>query len=128
MCQTLSVLLMVKRLAIRLIALIIIKNLNISIIGLRFLTIISVMIVRTVTGRVELNGLFTTDFVMGLMVVLTLFVAALSHLRRVKTARKSRFNLIVIRISLILLISFRVRRFFLFFFFFLKEYWRLCCY
>nr|YP_004842040.1 NADH dehydrogenase subunit 4 [Mytilus californianus]ACV65349.1 NADH dehydrogenase subunit 4 [Mytilus californianus] len=109
---------MVKSLAISLIALIIMKNLNMSIIGLSFLTIMSVMMVSTVTGSVELNGLFTTDFVMGLMVVLTLFVAALSHLSSVKTARKSSFNLMVISISLILLMSFSVSSFFLFFFFF----------
>ena len=118
MCQIMSVLLMVKRLAIRLIALIIIKNLNVSIIGLSVLTILSIGAARVATGGVELNGLYSTDFVMGLMITLTLFVAILSYLSRAKVSRKARFNLMVIRISLILVIRFRVRRFFLFFFFF----------
>jgi len=117
MCQIMSVLLMVKRLAIRLIALIIIKNLNVSIIGLSVLTILSIGAARVATGGVELNGLYSTDFVMGLMITLTLFVAILSYLSRAKVSRKARFNLMVIRISLILVIRFRVRRFFLFFFF-----------
>jgi len=120
MCQIMSVLLMVKRLAIRLIALIIIKNLNVSIIGLSVLTILSIGAARVATGGVELNGLYSTDFVMGLMITLTLFVAILSYLSRAKVSRKARFNLMVIRISLILVIRFRVRRFFLFFFFFRK--------
>ena len=118
MCQIMSVLLMVKRLAIRLIALIIIKDLNVSIIGLSVLTILSIGAARVATGGVELNGLYSTDFVMGLMITLTLFVAILSYLSRAKVSRKARFNLMVIRISLILVIRFRVRRFFLFFFFF----------
>lgn len=109
---------MVKSLTIRLIALIIIKNLNMTIIGLRFLTIISIEATRVVIKKVEFNGLYSIDLVIGIMITLTLFVRFLSYLSRAKIARKSRFNLVIIRIRIVLVISFRVRRFFLFFFFF----------
>nr|AWN58415.1 NADH dehydrogenase subunit 4 [Mytilus edulis] len=109
---------MVKSLAISLIALIIMKNLNVSIIGLSVLTILSMGAASVATGGVELNGLYSTDFVMGLMITLTLFVAILSYLSSAKVSRKASFNLMVISISLILVMSFSVSSFFLFFFFF----------
>nr|AMA20498.1 NADH dehydrogenase subunit 4 [Mytilus chilensis] len=109
---------MVKSLAISLIALIIMKNLNVSIIGLSVLTILSMGAASIATGGVELNGLYSTDFVMGLMITLTLFVAILSYLSSAKVSRKASFNLMVISISLILVMSFSVSSFFLFFFFF----------
>lgn len=52
---------MAKRLVVRLIALIIIKDLSNTIIGLSFLTIIAIVATRLTIGKVELNGLFATD-------------------------------------------------------------------
>nr|YP_009681488.1 NADH dehydrogenase subunit 4 [Crenomytilus grayanus]QDO71869.1 NADH dehydrogenase subunit 4 [Crenomytilus grayanus] len=112
---------MVKSLAIGLIALMVMKDLNMSIIGLSVLTIMSLTMTSAANGKIELNGLYSIDFMMGLMVTLTLFIAVLSHLSSIKTVRKPSFNLMIIGISLILLMSFSVSSFFLFFFFFWKS-------
>nr|ADE05917.1 NADH dehydrogenase subunit 4 [Mytilus trossulus] len=109
---------MAKSLVVSLIALIIMKDLSNTIIGLSFLTIMAMVATSLTMGKVELNGLFATDWVMSLMVSLTLFVSVLSYLSSVKISRKASFNLMIISISLILVVSFSVSSFFLFFFFF----------
>nr|ALM88222.1 NADH dehydrogenase subunit 4 [Mytilus edulis] len=109
---------MVKSLTISLIALIIMKNLNMTIIGLSFLTIMSMEATSVVMKKVEFNGLYSMDLVMGMMITLTLFVSFLSYLSSAKIVRKSSFNLVIISISIVLVMSFSVSSFFLFFFFF----------
>lgn len=101
-----------------LMVLIITNNIWLSSAMLLVLTILGISTIRLVRMKRELLGVFRLDRTAILMVVLRLYIRALSILRRMKVERKVRFNSFVLTITVLLVIRFTVRRFFFFFFFF----------
>nr|AFR45258.1 NADH dehydrogenase subunit 4 [Mytilus californianus] len=94
------------------------SDLLFSSLGLSLLCLMWLMTMVLLNPETEFEGLFYTDIIMQIMVLLTLFIGSLACLSSVKSARKQSLSVVSMMVVFILTLSFGVSSFLLFFFFF----------